>query len=78
MVKLHLSLDRYLLFTIQTGHIAEFCYQALLQLKASVTLSRTHHSYIQNYALKKICKTTQNKCLGYIQVCLDAGIIIMN
>ena len=33
---------RDVIFTIETGHSADFCCQALLQLKASVTLSRSH------------------------------------
>ena len=40
--ELELGSVRDLLFTIETGHIAEFWSQALLQLEAPVTLSRPY------------------------------------
>ena len=42
IIHLPVSFTRDVLFTIETGHSAVFCCQALWQLEVSVTLSRSH------------------------------------
>ena len=68
--------NRYILVTIETGHSADFCCQALLQLIVSVHIAQG--IYIQKILLSRnIAKLLKINIFGYIQVSLDAGNIVM-
>ena len=69
---------RYLLFAIETGHLANFWSQAHFAT-TSFSYPRSHCTrlYIQKLCYPEPSKTAQYQCFSSIKIKLDAGIIIM-